>query len=77
MYFFSLSTLSSRFCVYSLFAALCHAVGVLLAASLECQLPADLLFHRYFPMLEHSLMSLVLTLGGTLLIEYAVTQKEP
>ena len=77
MYFFSLSTLSARFCIYSLFATLCHALGVLLAASLECHLPADLLFHRYFPMLEHSLMSLVLTLGGTLLIEYATAQKEP
>ena len=78
MNLFSKNRFSLPFLTYGIFASLCHATGVLLGAHLSGIECGGVLFHRYFPMLEYSLMSFVLTLSGALLIEYVIsTTKEP
>ena len=78
MNLFSKHSLLIHFLTYGIFASLCHATAILLTARLSDISSGDVLFHRYFPMLEHSLMSFVLTLGGAMLIEYAIAKvKEP
>lgn len=78
MNLFSKHSLLIHFLTYGIFASLCHATAILLTVRLSDISSGDVLFHRYFPMLEHSLMSFVLTLGGALLIKYAIENaKEP
>ena len=78
MNLFSKYSLLIHFLTYGIFASLCHATAILLTARLSDISSGDVLFHRYFPMLEHSLMSFVLTLGGALSIKYAIENaKEP
>ena len=78
MKLFSKSSFPACFLTYGSFASLCHATAVLLTARLSNILSGEVLFHRYFPMLEYSLMSFILTLGGAILLEYALIKvKEP
>ena len=60
--------------IYGLFAALCHAVFILLHVLTGGILSAAVLAIRYVPMLEHTLMSILIVLIGALLIE--ITQKK-
>lgn len=71
MYNFKFSRYARLFLVYGLYATLCHAVAILFCAISELGAPPELMFHIIFPLLEHSLMSFVLVLFGTLGIEYA------
>lgn len=75
MNLFSKCRFSLYFLTHGVFASLCHAVGVFLTVRLSGISHGELLFHRYFPLLEHSLMSFVLTLAGAILIEYVVAKE--
>ena len=67
---FSLSTPSSLLMIYGTFASLCHAVCVFFLVIDSNISSGDVLFHRYFYMLEHSLMSFTLVFLGVVAIEY-------
>ena len=78
MKLFSNPSLPTYFLTYGAFASLCHATAILFVARLSNISFGEVLFHRYFPMLEYSLMSFILTLCGAMLIEYVLTKvKEP
>lgn len=76
MYIFEFSRPARLLLIYGLFASLCHAVAILFLSQAELCAPSELLFHRIFPLLEHSLMSFILVLLGSLGIEYAVRAKK-
>ena len=61
---------SKRFLHYGIFAVICHATFILLMANISPYTNGTILFHRFFPMLEHSLMSFVAILFGVLGAEY-------
>ncbi len=56
---------------YGLFAVLCQSVFLLfLCLNEPSNISADVLMHRYLPLLEYPLTSLCLLLGGGILIQY-------
>ena len=70
MHIFSFSKPSRLLLHYGLFVTLCHLCAVVLLSStfpVRCEIIFRL---RIFPMLEHSLMSLVIILVGVLGLEY-------
>ncbi len=67
---FSLSRPSSLLMIYGIFAVLCQSTGILLLANGLHNAMGDVYFHRYFPMLEHSLVSFVSILIGVIALEY-------
>ena len=76
MHINSLSRPSRLLMIYGIFSVLCHSTGILfLAASLK-NASADVYFHRYFPMIEHSLVSFIAILIGTLALEYLAKAKQ-
>ena len=70
MHKFSLSRRSVRLLIYGIFSVLCHSVGILLLATTLQNANGDVYFHRYFPMLEHSLVSFIVILIGVIAFEY-------
>ena len=51
--------------IYGAYAVLCHLVMILLHIPFyDIGISASVLAHHFFPWIEHSLMSLVLILGG-------------
>lgn len=76
MHIFSFSRPARLLLHYGLFAVLCHATAILFMA-LTSELGSPILyFYRFFPMLEHSLMSFVIIIFGTVGIEYIERSKE-
>ena len=76
MHIFSFSRASKRFLHYGVFAILCHATAILLLASTAQYANGAVIFHRFFPMIEHSLISFVTILIGVLGIEYIEKSKK-
>lgn len=75
MYKIAISRATSRLLICGLFVILCHISAIVLYSS---TLPfiSTLTFSRYvFPMLEHSLVSLVAIFIGALGIEYIEKEK--
>ncbi len=72
MNIFTLSKYASLVLIYGLYAVLCQAVGIFFNASSNVGISAEALALKYAPMLEHSVMSLVLILIGALLIEITI-----
>ena len=70
MNIFSFSKISLVFLIYSLFALICHITAILLVIRTSEIHNPDVLFHRFFPMVEHSLMSFVIILFGVVAFEY-------
>lgn len=70
MHIFSLSRNSSLLAVYGFFAVLCQSVGILFSAATLQNATGTVYFHRYFPMLEHSLVSFIAILVGLIAFEY-------
>ena len=57
--------------IYGTYAALCHVVAVYLYTVYQSQqLCPEALSYKCAPMLEHTLMTLALTIGGAALILY-------
>ena len=76
MHIFSFSLAPYRFLRYGSFLLLCHVTAILFLVTTSPYVNGDVLFHRFFPMLEHSLISFVALLFGFLGIEYIV-RKSP
>ena len=76
MHNISFSRISKRFLHYGIFSVICHATFVLLMANTSEYTNGALLFQRFFPMLEHSLMSFVAILFGVLGAEYIEKSKK-
>ena len=75
MHIFTFSRHSKRLLHYGLYIIICHATAILfLATAFEASTPV-FLYHRFFPMIEHSLVSFVALLFGVLGIEYIEKQK--
>ena len=75
MHIFSFSRPTNRLLFYGLYLLICHATAILfLATTFEASTPM-FLYHRFFPMIEHSLVSFVALLFGALGIEYIEKQK--
>ena len=70
MHIFSFSRSSKILFHYGIFAVLCQGTAILLLASMSQYTNGAVLFHRFFPMLEHSLMSFSIIFIGVLGIEY-------
>ena len=70
MNIFSFSKASSLFLIYSLFALICHTTFILLLMQTSKIHDPNILFHLFFPMIEHSLMSFVIILIGVTAFEY-------
>ena len=61
---------------HGIFSVIVHATGILLYARLSPALPPLTSFLKYFPMLEHSLISFITVLLGALICFYiAKTEK--
>ncbi|MBE6549335.1 MAG: hypothetical protein E7670_02800 [Ruminococcaceae bacterium] len=69
---FSLNRYSELVLIYGLYSVLCHSVAVFFNVLSSSLVTAEALALKYAPMLEHSIMSLVLILIGALLIEITV-----
>ena len=61
---------------YGLYAVIVHATAILLYAKLLPALPPTMSFMRYFPMIEHSIVSFVCILFGALLCFYIAKKEE-
>ena len=61
---------SKRLLHYGVYAVLCHATLIFLMAKTSQYPQGVILFHRFFPMIEHSLISFVAILFGVLGVEY-------
>ena len=71
----SLKLASRLLCHYGFFASLCQATAILFCAKLLTDTTGDVYFHRFFPMLEHSLVSFITVIAGAILLEY-IDKKE-
>lgn len=60
---------------YGLFSVIAHSLAVLLYVQLSPPLPPLTSFARYFPMIEHSIVSFICVLLGALLCFY-IAKKE-
>ena len=76
MNIFSFSRVSNRILHYGLYSVICHATAILLFASTSHYTHGTLLLLRFFPMLEHSLMSFVIIFIGVLGVEYIEKNKK-
>lgn len=74
MNIFTFSKPSALVLIYGLYSVLCHSVFVLFGALSSGASSSQALAIKYAPMLEHSVMSLVLVIGGALLIEITITK---
>ena len=60
---------------YGLYVVIAHATAILLYSNILPSLPPMTSFLRYFPMIEHSIVSFVCVLLGALLCFY-ISKKE-
>lgn len=74
MNIFTFSKFSSLILIYGLFSVLCHATAIFFSAISSFESSSETLALKYAPMLEHSVMSLVLILIGVLLIEITIRE---
>ena len=72
MNIFSLSKSATLVLIYGLYAVLCHSVAVIIVVTESTFCTSEAIAIKYAPMLEYSVMSLVLILAGALLIEITV-----
>ena len=70
MNIFAFSRPSRLLLHYGLFAVICHATAILFLATISDCSTSTALYHRFFPMIEHSLVSIVAVLTGVVGIEY-------
>ena len=70
MNIFSFSRPSRLLGEYGIFAIICHATFILLAANTSPHTDPHVLFKMFFPMIEHSLMSFIIVLFGITAFEY-------
>ncbi len=66
MHIFSFSSASIKLMQYGFFVVICHATGILLLARLSAYVYSFI----FFPMIEHSIVSLIAILFGVLGLEY-------
>ena len=72
----TLSPLAAKVLIYALFACLCHACAVyFFALHNPYALTQTLLIHTATYMLEHTLMSILLSLIGTFLLQITLYEK--
>ena len=76
MHINSFSRSSRLLMIYGIFSILCQSVGILLLARTLENAPGGVYFHRYFPMLEHSLVSFIAILIGVIGLEYLEKAKQ-
>ena len=62
--------------IYGIFSILCQSAGILLLATTLKNASGEVYFHRYFPMLEHSLVSFIAILVGATGLEYIAKAKQ-
>ena len=75
MNIFSFSRPTIRLLLYGIFSVLCHATAIFLYAT-TLPLATPLTFHHtVFPMIEHSLVSLIAIFIGALGFEYIEKEK--
>ena len=74
MHIFSFSRPTVLLLHHGLFALICHASAVLLAARTAPPSTATACVNQYFPMIEHSLISLIALLFGALGLEYLAAE---
>lgn len=74
-FFSSFSKLSFLILHYGLYAVIVHAAAILLYSNLSPTLPPITSFIKYFPMIEHSIVSFICVLLGALLCFY-ISKKE-
>lgn len=55
---------------YGIFSLICHATAILFICRMALPSTPVLLFHRFFPMIEHSLVGFIVLLIGIMGIEY-------
>lgn len=72
----SLKVASRLLCHYGFFAILCQATAILFCATSLVGATGAVYFHRFFPMLEHSLTSFIVVLAGVLLFEYIYNKEK-
>ncbi len=75
MHIFTFSRHSRRLLHYGLFTVICHATAILFMSSFFKDSTPLFLYHRFFPMIEHSLVSFIAILLGAVGIEYIEKQK--
>ena len=75
MHKFSLSRPSVLLSIYGIFSIICHSTAILLLSTTLSNATGDVYFHRYFPMLEHSLVAFIAVLIGVLGLEYIAKSK--
>ncbi len=76
MNIFSFSRPSRLLLHYGLFICICHATAILFMALTQQSSPPLVLFCRFFPMIEHSIMSFLIIIYGTIGFEYIERSKE-
>lgn len=72
----SLCPISRLLWHYGAFAMICHAVAILFCATLLGDASGDVYFHRYFPMIEYSIIGFIAVLGGVTALEYIEKNKK-
>lgn len=77
MNIFSFSPPSRLLLHYGLFAVLCHATGIFLLSTTFESYSTVIFQSRVFPMLEHSLVSVVAIFVGVLGLEYIEKKRSP
>ena len=70
-----ISRLSRLILHYGLFAVIAHSIFILLYARLSSPLTPLYAFSTFFPMIEHSIVSFICVLLGSLLFFY-ISKKE-
>lgn len=75
MYKITLSRISRMLWCYGSFASVCHAVAILFSATLLENASGGVYFNRYFPMLEHSMISFIIVFIGVAALEYIERKK--
>ena len=75
MHILKISTLYKQIMHYGIFASICHSVMLMLYYKLYPNQEYFSDFTSFFPLLEHSIMSFICVLFGTLLCFY-IAKKE-
>ncbi len=75
MNIFSFSRESNLLMHYGIFVTICHATAILFMSLTYPSSLGAIHFHRFFPMLEHSMVSFIAILIGVVGIEY-IKKKE-
>ena len=75
MHIFTFSRPSVLLLYYGIFAVICHATAILFLALYVGPSSPTLMYNKFFPMIEHSLVSFISILIGVVGIEYIKKQK--